>query len=124
MFDINVPCLEQRNEAYEILTSLRMSGFVRAMMWVLSYVFFLDDKRMLTTPDEKVGKFLLEEIMLAGNFGKYDPRITWHGKGLLHHFACRVIRNFRFIKCFPSEVLWAPVWKMWHFVWRKLKGFS
>ena len=114
---------EQRNSAYKILMSLRMSSFVSAMMWVLSYVFSLDHKNMLTTPDAKVGKFLLEEIIVAGNFGKYDPRITWHGKGILHNFTCSVIKNFRFIKYFPSEVLWAPIWKIWHFIWRKFKGF-
>lgn len=114
----------QRNNAYEVLISLRMSGFVSAVMWILASVFGLDKKLMLTTPDEKIGKFLLEEIIHSGNFGKYDSRIAWHGKGIFHHFICRVIRNFRFIKYFPSEVFWAPIWKIWHFIWRKLKGFS
>lgn len=30
---------------------------------------------MICEPDEEEGKFLLNEIMLAGNFGKYDQRI-------------------------------------------------
>ena len=115
---------EQRNNAYRILRSLRMSSFVSALMWILSQVFCLDEKLLLTTPNAKVGKILLEEIGIAGNFGKYDPRITWRGKGIVRNFTCSVIKNFRFIKYFPSEVMWAPIWKMWHFIWRKLKGFN
>ena len=115
---------EQRAEAYQTLSTLRMAGFAQALMWVLGQVFSLPAELMLAVPDKKVGEFLLEEIMLSGNFGKYDTRITWHGKGLFRVFLNRVKRNFRFLKYFPSEVLWAPVWKILHFVWRKVKGFD
>ena len=41
----------------------------------------------------------------------------------LHVFLRRTIRNLRFIRSYPSEVLWTPLFKIWHFTWRKYHGY-
>ena len=78
----------------------------------------------LLPPDEKEGRFLLNEIMQAGNFGHYDKRIKRvANESALHVFLRRTIRNLRFIRSYPSEVLWTPLFKIWHFTWRKYHGY-
>ena len=32
------------------------------------------DSRLMVPPNEKYGKFMLNEVLEAGNFGKYDAR--------------------------------------------------
>lgn len=60
-----------------------------------------------------------------GNFGKYDKRNQHlNRKSRMDVYLHNVKRNFVFFKFAPSEVLWAPIWKPCHFVWRKIKGYS
>lgn len=111
---------EERKETLDVLKSLKMQRFASAAMWVQKEVFGMQDSFMLTTPDEKEGRFLLNEIMLAGNFGHYDERIKRvANESMLHVFCRRVKRNFRFVHSYPSEVLWTPVFKVWHTLWRQ-----
>ena len=79
---------------------------------------------LICSPDIKAGQFLLNEIMRAGNFGKYDERIqNAHKGGLLSLYLCNIQRLSHMLKYYPSEVLWAPFWKVAHYTWRKAKGF-
>lgn len=110
----------ERDETMRVLRSLKMKRFAGAVMWVLKEVYGMDDRYMLTAPDEREGRFLLSEIMMAGNFGQYDERLQHdRGESALHWGLRKVKRNFRFVRCYPSEVLWSPVFKLWHFFWRK-----
>lgn len=107
------------DEVIELLKSLKLYKFAGAVMWVLGEVFGLERDLMYVEPDEKEGRFLLDEIMLAGNFGHHDPRygdLKNESRG--HKFVRKLKRNFRFIRRYPSEVLWEPVFRVWHFVWR------
>ena len=65
----------EREETLHTLRSLGMMRFTRAVMWVLQEVYGLPDRYLLTSPDEEEGRFLLSEIMLAGNFGQHDERL-------------------------------------------------
>ena len=111
---------EERDETMATLRSLKMQRFAGAVMWVLQHVFAMDDRYLLTAPDEREGQFLLGEIMLAGNFGKYDERLQHEqGESALRWGWRKVKRNFRFVRSYPSEVLWSPLFKIWHYFWRK-----
>lgn len=109
---------KEREEAMAVLRKLKMERFTAAVMWVLQYVFKLGNEYMLTEPNEKEGRFLLEEIMIAGNYGHYDPRIIRSkDERLFTRFVRRTVRNMRFLWSYPSEVIYSPIFKIWQRVW-------
>lgn len=115
---------EERTNAYATLYSFGMRRFVTAVMYVLCIVFDIDEALLLCEPNKKEGEFLLDEILRGGNFGKYDDRnevISIDNK--LQHGLFNIKRNFRYLKHYPSEVLWMPLWRVWHWGWRKWKGY-
>ena len=108
---------EERKMTMYTLRTLKMKRFAAAVMWVLQQVFGMDDRYLLTTPDEQEGRFLLSEVMLAGNFGQYDERLQhMSGESRLHWGLRKVKRNFRFVSSYPSEVLWSPFFKLWQYL--------
>ena len=110
----------ERDETMHTLRSLKMQRFTAAVMWVLQAVYGMDSRYLLTEPDEREGRFLLDEIMLAGNFGHYDKRFQRkENENTLHRALRKMKRNFRFVTNYPSEVLWSPIFNLWHYFWRK-----
>lgn len=95
-----------------------MKKFAGAVMWVLQTVFSMPDEYLLCPAEEKEGKFLLEEIMQAGNFGEYDERIC-HSSSQVRHAWEKLKHNFRLIRHYPEEVVWEPVFRVCHFFWRR-----
>lgn len=116
---------EQRVQMFEEMRHLGLVKFAEAVMYVEQQMFGLEPKFLLCKPNEKLGKLLLAEIELAGNFGMYDKRNQYvNRKSRMDVYLHNVKRNFVFFKFAPDEVLWAPIWKPCHFVWRKIKGYS
>lgn len=101
----------------ELLQSLGLMKFAGALMYILESHLGLEEKYLLCPADPEEGCFLLNEIMQAGNFGHYDERISRERKGLLGGFWMHVKRNMHFVTHYPSEVLWCPLWKVWHQLW-------
>ncbi len=114
----------QRIEAIWVLDKLMMKPFVGGVMWILRDCFGMKEEYLLCPINEKHGKFLLNEIMTGGNFGLFDNRRTERGnKGKFEYGFIQFRKNLRFLRYYPSEVMWSPFWKTWHFVWRKRKGY-
>lgn len=110
---------KEKEDTQTTLKKLRLIGFAGACMYVLRRVFGTKEEYLITEPDEEQGEFLLNEIMLAGNFGKYDKRAHIStDDSEIYTFTRRVRRNLRFIKYHPTEVVWTPLFKIWHFFWR------
>lgn len=109
----------------EVIRTLKHIGvdkFAGAVMYVLQTVFAIPSEYLLCAPDATRGEFLLNEIMLAGNFGKYDERNRISAnEGYIQRFIRRQKRFIRFLNQYPSEVIWGPyfsvkqrLWRMWH----------
>jgi hypothetical protein len=114
---------DERLETLRVLKSLNMLRFTRAVMYVLQTVFAMPPQFLLIEPDVKEGQFLLNEIIQSGNFGHYDMRIERiANESSIHVFYRRVKRKSRFLYSYPSEVLWTPLFKFWHFCWRCCKN--
>ena len=111
---------DDRIETMKIINRLKMGRFASAIMWILKDVFCINEQYLITSPNEAEGRFLLEEIMRAGNLGLHDKRISrGRHESDISHGLRKVARNFRFIQKYPSEVMWSPLFKIWHFAWRK-----
>ena len=99
------------------LRHLGLWKFAGAVMYVMREVFALEERYMIAPVDERRGRFLLEEIMQGGNFGQYDRR-TKKAQSQLEKNIKRLKRDIRLVRYFPSECLWEPVFRTWHFFWR------
>lgn len=106
------------------LHQLRMDQFTAAVMWVLKEVMAMPEEWMLCEPNEKEGRWLLSEILRAGNFGHYDDRISIPENETKIHSFFRITRqNMRLLGHYPEETLWNPAYRAWHYGWRKVKGY-
>ena len=114
----------QRKDAFAVLRSLKMSSFVGGIMWILKVCFGMKEEYLLCTVNKRHGEYLLSEIITAGNFGHYDDRMKRIDKDKkFKRGLVQLKRNLRFVSYYPSEVLWSPFWKLWHWGWRKRKGY-
>lgn len=110
------------HDVMRTLTLFGLDKFSAAVMYVLKKVFAMPDVYMICSLDENRGKALLEEIMHAGNFGKYDTRnVISKNEGFIKRFIRRQKRFMRFLLLYPSEVIWGPyfsvkqrIWRIWH----------
>lgn len=109
--------VDERQEDERLLRRFGLYKVASAVMYVLKEVFGLADDKMIVAPDDKRGRFLLDEILLSGNFGKYDERLK-NSKSQTSKNVQRLKRDLRFMRYFPSECLWEPVFRWYHFFWR------
>lgn len=90
-------------------------------MWVLQTVFAMPGDWLICPPDKKRGKELLDEIMLAGNFGRYDERgKDMKNGGMIKHGVWKLKWIMRLMKNYPEEALCEPLFRVWHLGWRIL----
>lgn len=116
---------KKKEDVVQTIRHLGMGRFASALMYVLQKVFCMPDEWLLCEPSEKHGQFLLNEIMIAGNFGHDDPRMAslnvkeGHLSYQISHAWRRIKRNMRFFTSYPEEVFWEPYARMSHFAWKK-----
>lgn len=91
-----------------------------AVSWMLAVELGLPKISLVTPPNERYGKQLMREMMVGGNFGKYDDRLL---SGVSHSKLIanlqRLVRDARMVVYYPSECLWEPWFRLWHWMWRK-----
>ena len=110
-------------ESCNLLKHLKLNRFAGACMWIMKEVFGLAEKYLLCEPEESDGRFLLDEIMRAGNFGKHDERLkNGRYKNRLGLMLTWTRHAFRLFKYYPADVLWTPIgvlrisfWRRWHY---------
>ena len=110
------------------LKHLGLWTFAGAMMYVLHRVMGLSEDKMIAPMDSKRGQMLLDDILHGGNFGHYDQRHAWgrdsfDDKGFKHgalgHNLLRLHRDARLLRFYPAEALSEPVFRLWHWWWRR-----
>ena len=101
----------------EELKELGLWKFAGGIMYIMQEVFGMPASRLIVPPNEKCGKFVLNEVLEAGNFGKHDERNRF-GRSQLGHNLQRVYRDMRLVRYFPAEALCEPIFRTWHFFWR------
>ena len=99
------------------LKELGLWKFAGGIMYIMQEVFGMPASRLIVPPNEKYGKFVLYEVLEAGNFGRHDARNRF-GRSQLGHNLQRVYRDIRLVRYFPAEALCEPLFRVWHFFWR------
>ena len=124
-FVLSQPCSgAEREEAVRCVERLHLRHFAGAVMYVLQTVFGLEDEHLLLPPSPGRGGRLLAEIMETGNFGQHDERVRHDAHETRFRRFCRKVRrNMRFVADYPGEVLWCPLFKIWHYAWRLRHGY-
>jgi len=108
---------QQRQDAYRLICEFRMKRFASAVAYVLKDCFDIDDEYLFVKPSKKYGEEFLREIYRGGNFGKFDFRNKSISKSsAIKRFAKRMQRLVAFVFLYPSEVLWAPFFKVGQFI--------
>ena len=114
--------LESKGESLKIIEHLGMKKFAGTVMWVLKTVFDMPAAYMLCPPNEKEGRHMLNEIMIAGNFGTYDNRIkASSADSRIGSLIRRHAQTSRFFFSYPEEAIcelpfrgWQYLWKLWN----------
>lgn len=104
-----------------LLNYLGLTKIAGAMMWLLSEVLGLEEEYLIVPKNECLGKVLLAEILKGGNFGQYDIDNIKVNSQLGKNWQ-RIRRDIRMVRYFPSECIWEPVFRVYHFFWRKIYG--
>ena len=99
------------------LKELGLWKFAGGIMYIMQEVFGMPASQLIVPPNEKYGKFVLNEVLEAGNFGRHDARNRF-GRSQLGHNLQRVYRDMRLLRYFPAEALCEPLFRIWHFFWR------
>ena len=105
------------DEVQKELKELGLWKFAEGIMYIMQEVFGMPASRLIVPPNEKYGKFVLNEVLEAGNFGRHDARNRF-GRSQLGHNLQRVYRDIRLVRYFPGEALCEPIFRTWHFFWR------
>lgn len=114
---------EEREECISVLKKIGQLKFTRALMYVLKEIFNIDDSLMFIEPDCRYGKFLLSEIMTAGNLGQFDTRYKQVGRGFsITRATIWIRRAVKLIIHSPNEILWDPYFRIMHHFWRMKKN--
>lgn len=119
--------IRTKEETMKIVSWLGMKKFAGALMYVLKELLGMPEGYFLCPVSVKDGEFLMNEIIMSGNFGHNDPRmgaISTSGGYIGRRFSQasrRFKRNMRFLTSYPGEVIWEPIVRVEHFVWKKLK---
>ncbi len=107
-----------KEEVAEKFEYLGLRKFAGAVMWIMKEVLGMDEQYLIVDPDEKRGRLVLSEMMVGGNFGRYDER--WTKQLQKTSTALSVIaRNLKMIPLFPEEAIWSPIMGVYRFL--KLK---
>ena len=101
----------------EELKELGLWKFAGGIMYIMQEVLGMPASRLIVPPNEKYGKFVLNEVLEAGNFGRHDARNRF-GRSKFGHNLQRVYRDIRLVRYFPGEALCEPIFRTWHFFWR------
>lgn len=101
--------VSSNDEMMHFIKKLHLKKFTSAVMWVLKTVFSMPDVYLLCDPNEKEGRFLVNEILRMGNFGKQDKELQEIAKTknpLVRYYRKKKL-SMRLFMHYPSELFWS-----------------
>lgn len=104
----------------ETLKPLGLATIGGATAWVMKEVLGLPDRYQVCPPDARRGMMLLKEVLAGGNFGHHDDRLlSGSYASPVKANLQRIVRDLRMMRYYPSETLWEPWFRVWHYFWRR-----
>ena len=94
-----------------------MEKFATGLMWVMHEALGMSREWMLWEPDEREGRYILKQVMTGGNFGHHDKRLK-HSDDKIGAVKAILTHNMHLLTHYPADVIWAPVWIVWHKLWK------
>ena len=101
----------------ETVSVFGMEKFSKGLMWVMQEALGMPCDWMFWEPDQKEGEYILTQVMTGGNFGHHDKWLSNSG-GKLGAVKAILTHNLHLLTHYPSDVVWAPVWIVWHKLWK------
>lgn len=111
-----------QSEGLEVIHQIGLDRFAGGLSWVLNHVFALPQEYSYWAMNEDDGRVLLNEIMISGNFGHTDERMADIATNKWTSFWFINGKTFRFWRFDHWAWFWSPIWRIYHFLWRKMKG--
>lgn len=113
---------EEKTDAVYWIRRLGLSRFAEGIMWVLQQLFGLEKDNLLMPPNEKEGRFIIQEVMQTGNMGHGDSRNWGSKKSPVSRFFFNLRRDCYLVRHYPHEAIWQPFFSLWLYAWRLRKG--
>lgn len=101
----------------EAVKEFGMERFAEGLMWVMQEVMAMPKEWMPWEPDEKEGRYILEQVMEGGDLGHYGDHQKYN-TGWLGYAKTLCRHSIHLMGHYPSEAIWGPVWMVWHKVWK------
>lgn len=110
---------DERVDTMMWVERLGMKRYAPALMWVMKEFFGLEEQYLLCAPNEKDGRFMLNEVMETGNMGYGDTRYDRSRlNSALGRFVHNLKRDWHMLRISQSHALWDPVIDVYQFVWK------
>lgn len=110
---------EQRTAAFAFLKSIHMDKFAAGVMSVLSKSLAMPQEWLLCPPDAKAGAVIESEL----DAFLYAITIIRPEEGFFRRVSRRARHRWGLLHTFPHEVVAAPFFKIWQYVWRLSNGY-
>lgn len=103
-----------------MMKKLGMLNFFKGVLWVMQEVLGVIPVTFDIVPNERLGRFILQEIMIGGNFGHHDERL----KGVNEMTFVERWKHFLQVskvraQYFPLDVFWSFIMRLRVGIWRK-----
>lgn len=103
-----------------MIADLRLRRFLSGMLWVMDRVLGTMPGDFGIEADERLGRYILHEIMHGGNFGHHDQRLQGVNEmGFWARWRRYLSVSFVRARYFPADVFWSYVFRLRVGIWRR-----
>lgn len=108
----------------DAVRSIGLDGFASRLMWVLQHVFGISMIGVPWIPNMRDGEFLLNEVLISGNFGQANEKMKNVVTNIWKRAWVVNANTFRYWRFDHWAWFWSPLWRIYHFAWKKIKGYT
>ena len=116
---------EEKDGVIHVVKSIGLERLAKALTWILVEHFGLPMSCILWEPNKEDGESLLEDILRTGNFGIGEKHLhSGIQSGGFKSLIGVLKHNWAMSRFDRTDWLWGPIYRIYYFIWRKLRGFS